>query len=90
MNTCDTCKHWEPPGEDKDHRGMGDCLNLLLQQEGQNSLTAGEVWGQNLMPNTGPKFGCIHHEAKPFIEVLMPNTPENSKLMDGLGFKSNQ
>jgi len=63
MNTCDNCKHWEPPGEGSDHRNMGACKNELLVKIGVNTLTAGEVWGQHLEPNTGPKFGCIHHEA---------------------------
>ncbi len=62
MNTCDTCGWWDPPREDQDHRDMGACKNELLQQIGQNTLSAGEVWGQNLEPNTGPKFGCIHHK----------------------------
>jgi hypothetical protein len=42
---------------------MGACKNELLVKIGVNTLTAGEIWGQHLEPNTGPKFGCIHHEA---------------------------
>jgi hypothetical protein len=62
VNTCDTCKHWEPPKEGHDHRDMGTCQNPLLQQEGPNCLSAGEVWSQHLEPSTGPKFSCCHHD----------------------------
>jgi hypothetical protein len=73
MNTCDTCKHWgqidnAPPG------AYGDCTALLSDSsptdnsppDGAYIPEACDRYGDRLQPEliTGPKFGCIHWEAK--------------------------
>ncbi len=65
--TCKDCKWWENTPEIKpslNHQNMGECENPLLEEIGNDCLSAGEVWGSPCTPATGPDFGCIHHEAK--------------------------
>jgi hypothetical protein len=66
MNTCDTCKFWSAEGyctpNPKDHHR---CNNLKLS----NSLDEIDGLSANTSDpsydiTTGPKFGCIHWEAK--------------------------
>lgn len=67
MNTCDQCKWWIAPKDSDDHHNMGDCDNPKLEcddPEVQDCLFAGEVWSSGCRPSTGPKFGCVHWEAK--------------------------
>jgi hypothetical protein len=57
MNTCDTCKHWT----------NGECSNrkLGLFSSDTDGLAAYDS-DENIACTieTGPKFGCIHWEAK--------------------------
>ena len=71
MNTCDTCKWW----------GDVSRCDITGNQYGQNKQCdhivrdGGVSYESSVSPihdnnyrsdlYTGPKFGCIHHEAKP-------------------------
>lgn len=66
MNTCDTCKWWDQSEDSFQFRPIqGKCTNQKVtgsdaKTTQDNVLMHGgwaELW-------TGPKFGCIHHEAK--------------------------
>lgn len=92
MNTCDTCKWWiAPKGINSICPTIGLCdqprFQKYLGYVAQDEMWAGESPSYPQTPCTGPKFGCIHHEAKPSIELLLPNTPENAKFAEDLGFK---
>ncbi len=72
MNTCDTCKWWdkdaivtEPNGwHGSDETGMSECKNekLFAGIDGITSRYDAPTDGCGFL--TGPKFGCIHWEAK--------------------------
>ena len=63
MNTCDTCRHWDQgpyvPGEIT-RRCNNPRIGYRDPQQDSISLEGYEVEGIT----TGPKFGCVHHEAK--------------------------
>jgi hypothetical protein len=72
MNTCDTCRWWEEFKESNGYMveliGMGGCTNPMLcigvgDMPSKNGLSAGEALSSPCPPETGPKFGCMHHEA---------------------------
>lgn len=66
MNTCDTCKWWDievrqswPITKNR------ECLNPKLDaksDETEDVLAQG--YDAVNKPETGPKFGCVHHEPK--------------------------
>ena len=70
MNTCKTCKHWEPSQE-----GTGVCLaantsdGVLMQwivplQQPQYPPTyffTSGAYGYEADLMVGPDFGCVHH-----------------------------
>lgn len=71
MNTCDTCKHWDPKtvsdrddvpnsGYDPNHY----CAKLSDYDAPYDSEVIPATLGMIRYPNiaTGPKFGCVHHE----------------------------
>lgn len=87
MNTCDTCKFWFARCEDDRTETICTNENLDCDKRGEtacgcDAYAEGNRTGAIL---TGPKFGCIHHESKPFVEMYMLNTPENNKLMSDSG-----
>ncbi len=84
--TCDSCKWWE---DFKLRRLAGACNNPKLGNwiVDPDGLSVSDQHSL-LCINTGPKFGCVHHEPKPFVEVFMLNTPENNKLMRDSGAQS--
>ena len=74
MPRCTTCKHWVPANEkyprnhwDEDKQAGGLCESPKLTEDHEFRHDAdmlvypytegGEFW-------TGPKFGCVNHEAK--------------------------
>jgi len=75
MNTCDACKHYtpvvNPHGPTWSHRNCGECW-LTNQPDPTDRLSfvavdkiasmSGDGGGSELY--VGPKFGCIHWEAK--------------------------
>jgi hypothetical protein len=76
MNTCDTCKHWKRPDRSGfvDH-DMIDCARSgygLCAQPGEYAadqapadgiyVAAGDFAASSGHLETGPKFGCVHHE----------------------------
>ncbi len=64
MNTCKTCKWWAYRGG-TDLYKQRDCNNPKLENEdGADTLSAGEASSALCRPTTGPDFGCIHWEAK--------------------------
>lgn len=66
MNTCDTCKFWEEFIVRGKGLGLGGCDNekLTAYEVRPDGLTVGDSDCDGQRPNTGPKFGCIHHEPK--------------------------
>lgn len=75
MNTCDTCKHWST-GNAYLGENQGYCLGSLVHRNGyyipgEGWIKSGDedrqdqifVW-DHCSVTTGPKFGCIHWEAK--------------------------
>ena len=63
--TCDTCKHWNTLPTDEGR--MGGCLHPRLVNENDPSidgLSYAGVYEELAVLLTGPKFGCLHHEAK--------------------------
>ncbi len=64
MSTCDTCKWWEKIHED---HISGRCKNPKLTDDRMpeiDSLWGEGDFGDTAIIHTGPKFGCVHHEAK--------------------------
>jgi hypothetical protein len=66
MNTCDTCKHWEIEAirahvAEATHAHCGHPKvsdnGLQFEDGAEDNEGYGGIY-------TGPKFGCIHHEAK--------------------------
>lgn len=72
MNTCATCKHWQPNIAGKPQRPIGACYAPKMQSSTlaimDDPTAAGldDCWSAVNAPPivllTGPKFGCIHHE----------------------------
>lgn len=76
MNTCDTCRHWDDESYLDPERNphllnmcvLRACNNIKLNAvtDDKNDFSdsvhhSGDGYGANA---TGPKFGCIHWEAK--------------------------
>lgn len=67
MNTCDTCKWWDSEAVFMEYIRRCRCAKfdvvpeepLCLSGVVQCGMDAGHVYLA-----TGPKFGCVHHEAK--------------------------
>jgi hypothetical protein len=72
MNTCDTCKHWGPNrGIHSVHQViMGACYSPAIDDNSISDVADNPAFACLDTPGepgklvTGPKFGCIHHEAK--------------------------
>lgn len=66
LNTCDTCKWWdtEPPSPDGFGFTHRMCKNPKLDdcKEGADGAVGGEIATDKIY--CGPKFGCIHWEAR--------------------------
>ncbi len=56
MNTCATCKHWDPPSPLL-WIEMGNCM-WIVNDECKLAVTESEFY-------TKPEFGCTLWEAKP-------------------------
>jgi hypothetical protein len=66
MNTCDSCKHWRREsawGGKFDGIGICNCTKVVEGTPEQDGL--GYQYEEGGHQQTGPKFGCIHHESKP-------------------------
>jgi len=60
LKTCDTCKWWS---DIELYGGVRNCTSKKLNQGGgDDELSA--VGYDVYSIETGPKFGCIHHEEK--------------------------
>jgi hypothetical protein len=72
MSTCDTCKHWVPVPVKHPRNYQSAAINAgglcehdkIRESDGHDEdalvysyLEGGYFW-------TGPRFGCVHHEAK--------------------------
>jgi len=68
MNTCDGCKHYKPARSMyKSAVFNGDCDKLDKTAEDDAPEDGLGTWGAYGEPSgfhVGPKFGCIHWEAK--------------------------
>ncbi len=72
MNTCKTCKHWQPKNEglpkSARHKGFGGvhlCRKIPFGMEA--SKTNGidiDAYIEGWDVVTGPDFGCVHHQLK--------------------------
>jgi hypothetical protein len=66
MNTCDTCKHWAGPVEQYDEeldKFVAKCRHPKLSSE-KDAIDGAQTFEGYGGIFTGPKFGCIFHEAK--------------------------
>lgn len=68
MNTCKTCKHWKSKADnpaywDTDVRGC-DSGKLVFACGGRDldCVVVSEDYASAISINTGPNFGCVHHE----------------------------
>jgi hypothetical protein len=65
MNTCDTCKHWARESAwGGDFRGIGICDHPKLTEGVPDEDGLAYQYTEGGAIQTGPKFGCIHWEAK--------------------------
>lgn len=64
VNTCDACKHWD--SENQWGCGNGEmaasCKKLTAEENPKGTLVI--VYSDSDPIGVGPKFGCIHWEAK--------------------------
>lgn len=74
MNTCDSCKYWNPKESQANAGWGGQCDHpKMISEQKKNYDQAPEDDGTVVMAHdyypaylsTGPKFGCIHHEEMP-------------------------
>lgn len=65
MNTCDTCKWWRKE-QDRDGFTDRECENPKIGyfSKGEDACICHDAEGYSGYITTGPKFGCIHWEAK--------------------------
>ena len=70
MNTCDTCKWWKPLDGEPNEPLMMVCFNEHIHCDvsmvGGDANCACDAYPEHHSGRmvTGPKFGCVHHEAK--------------------------
>lgn len=71
MKTCDTCKHWaSEPVSTFPSSNEHECLCPKIDNDGRFAPDGDDCLRQFgndagwIMNATGPKFGCIHWEAK--------------------------
>lgn len=67
MNTCDACKHYTMPAKDElpGYEYDGSCA--LMEYEAPILIDSAIPWdyeGYKAGVHVGPKFGCVHWEAK--------------------------
>ncbi len=66
MNTCDTCKFWGWQEDRKLNRKR--CENSSLGDDRDamrdDGLLAQGLYEDGAVIETGPKFGCVHHESQ--------------------------
>lgn len=60
MNTCDSCKWWGKPS--KEHNGRFRWCDCAMVDGSSMTIADEEPFSAGVIV-TGPKFGCIHHEA---------------------------
>lgn len=59
MNTCETCKSWEPVRA----KLYGECKHPKVRNEGEpplDGLAEADTLGVQPLIFTGPHFGCVH------------------------------
>lgn len=78
MNTCSTCKWWNPPAMFRDGLGavlcheLGECMSPMLRieycahtpDEAQSSQDEDACISKHAQLRCGPKFGCVKHRMK--------------------------
>lgn len=64
MSTCDTCKWWEDFHLTTKKAGACNNPKLLNYDVYPDGLSVSDQDIEGQRPNTGPKFGCVHHEEK--------------------------
>lgn len=63
MNTCETCRSWEPIRS----KAYGECVSPKVKNEGEppiDGLAEADTLGTAPMIYTGPRFGCVHWAPK--------------------------
>lgn len=67
MNTCDTCKHWGVSKRGPHSYGANRTCEHIVREGGiPYDASVSPIHDNNFLSElfTGPKFGCLHHEAK--------------------------
>lgn len=62
MNTCDACRFWKPERVRIVTKGECRAVSNTTEQPDEFSIESEPYEGGKFI--TGPKFGCIHWEAK--------------------------
>lgn len=67
MNTCDACKHYTPPSDNELEGYEYDGACNLMKYNAPIEINKAIPWdyeGYSAGVSVGPKFGCVHWEAK--------------------------
>ncbi len=71
MNTCDTCRHWKFYFEKRHTCGFLNAIRHKEEAYQHGAYTVGSLDDDRNDIETGPKFGCVHHQEKePRFEIV--------------------